>query len=62
MFLYIKEEISLSNKAKLLALECMLNDSKKLQVVQTSDDTVSAHVEDLGKVCVFIIYSDLLII
>ena len=61
MFLYIKEDISLSNKAKLLALECMLND-KKLQVVQTSDDIVNAHVEDLGNVCVFIIYSDLLII
>jgi len=62
MFLYIKEEISLSNKVKLLALECIQNDSKKLQVVQTLDDIVSAHVEDLGKVCVFIIYSGLLII
>jgi len=59
MFLYIKEEMSLSNKAKLLALESMKNDTKKLQVVQTADDKVSAHIEDLGKVCIFIIYSDL---
>lgn len=63
MFLCIKEDISLSNKAKLLAFECMKNDSKKRHGVQTSDDIASnLHVEDLGKVCVLIIYFYLLII
>lgn len=52
MFLCVKEEMSLSNKAKLLALECIQNDTKKLPTA----DNVSAHVEDLGRVCVFIIY------
>ncbi|KAL5239109.1 hypothetical protein ACI65C_006519 [Semiaphis heraclei] len=41
------EEMSLSNKAKLLALECIQNDTKKLPTA----DNVSAHVEDLGRVC-----------